>query len=106
NAALAFARDTSSVVVLKGAGTIVAAPDGRARISDAAIPMLATAGTGDVLAGIIVGLLAQGADAFDAAAAAVHLHAQCGEAVQSTYGAAGGLAQHLLEALPQSRLLL
>jgi NAD(P)H-hydrate epimerase len=98
-----FARDTGSIVVLKGAGTIVAAPDGRARISQAANPMLATAGTGDVLAGIIVGLIAQGATPFDAAAAAVYLHAGCGEQVERQLGAAGGIAQDLLRVLPDVR---
>jgi ADP-dependent NAD(P)H-hydrate dehydratase / NAD(P)H-hydrate epimerase len=98
-----FAHDTDSVVVLKGAGTIVAAPDGRARISQTANAMLATAGTGDVLAGIIVGLIAQGAAPFDAAAAAVYLHAECGAQVERELGAAGGIAQDLLSALPGVR---
>ena len=63
-----YAQRTGSVVVLKGAGTIVAHPDGRARLSEFASAVLATAGTGDVLAGFIVSLIAQGMDPYDAAA--------------------------------------
>lgn len=102
-AATNYARQTSSVVILKGSGTVVAAPDGRVRISLVANPMLATAGTGDVLAGILVGLLAQGAPAFEAACAAVWLHGECGERVAREVGVAGGLAQDLLRVLPAVR---
>lgn len=101
-----YARQTSSVVVLKGACTIVAAPDGRARISPAANPMLATAGTGDVLAGLIAGLIAQGVEPYDAASAAVYMHAECGRLVAEAYGMAAGLAQDLLRVLPEVRKLL
>jgi NAD(P)H-hydrate epimerase len=101
-----YAAATGSVVVLKGACTIVAAPDGRARISGAANAMLATAGTGDVLAGMIAGLVAQGLEPFDAASAAVYLHAESGRLVAEGYGAAAGLAQDLLRLMPETRRLL
>ena len=105
-AATAYAELTGSVVVLKGACTVVAGPDGRARLSDAANAMLATAGTGDVLAGLIGGLLAQGMTAYDAASAAVYLHAEMGRRVSESHGTAAGLAQDLLRVLPNSRRLL
>lgn len=90
-----------TTVVLKGAHTVVAAPDGRARVSPFANPALASGGTGDVLAGAIAGLVAQGLEPFDAAALAVYLHGRAGEKVRDELGEAGLLASDLLPALPQ-----
>ncbi|MGE5775054.1 MAG: NAD(P)H-hydrate dehydratase, partial [Chloroflexota bacterium] len=73
-----YAKEWGHVVVLKGAFTVVAAPDGRVTLIPVASPALARAGTGDVLAGLIVGLRAQGLEAFEAAVAGAWIHAQAG----------------------------
>jgi NAD(P)H-hydrate epimerase len=73
-----MAADWGHVLVLKGALTVIAAPDGRLAVVPIASPALARAGTGDVLAGLIAGLLAQGVSAFDAAAAGAWIHARAG----------------------------
>ena len=96
-----LAVEWRKVVVLKGAYTVVAASDGRARISQSANPGLASAGTGDVLTGVIAGLVAQGLPLFDAAACGVYLHAQAGEMIRWELGEAGMLAGDLLPALPR-----
>ena len=88
-------------VVLKGAHTVVADAEGRARISPFANPLLATAGSGDVLAGMIAAYLGQGLGAFDAASLGVYLHAAVGEALRTEYGDSGLLAGEIASRLPK-----
>lgn len=96
-----FAAEWGHVVVLKGAFTVVAAPDGRTSVIPVATAALARAGTGDVLAGVIVGLRAQGLDAFAAAVAGGWLHGQAGIAASDRVGnTASVLAGDVLEAIP------
>jgi len=94
------AQEWHKTIVLKGAYTVIASPDGRAMISPIANPGLASAGTGDVLTGAIAGLLAQGLSLFDAAALGVYLHGEAGEMVKSKLGDAGMIATDLLPVLP------
>jgi NAD(P)H-hydrate epimerase len=81
-----LAASTRAVVVLKGARTVVAAPDGAAFINATACGALATAGSGDVLTGVVGALLAQGMDALEAALAAVYLHGAAGEELAARFG--------------------
>ncbi len=96
-----FAKSWSKVVVLKGAGTVIAAPDGRITVNPAATPALASGGTGDVLAGLIGGLRAQGLPAFEAAVTGVHLHGLAGLSLEVQVGRAGVLASDLLPEIPR-----
>jgi len=89
------ARRFAQVVVLKGARTVVAAPDGRAAVAPFANAALATAGSGDVLAGLIGALLAQGLKPFDAACLGVYLHGAAGERISTRLGDSGLLASDL-----------
>ncbi|MCU0483973.1 MAG: NAD(P)H-hydrate dehydratase [Chloroflexi bacterium] len=97
------ARRWGQVVVLKGAHTVVGAPDGRTAVAPFVNPGLATGGTGDVLAGTIGSLLAQGCPPYDAARLGVYLHGAAGEAVRARIGDAGLLASDLPLDLARAR---
>jgi hydroxyethylthiazole kinase-like uncharacterized protein yjeF len=92
-----------AVVVLKGDDTLIAAPDGRVAVSRGATPALATAGTGDVLSGVLAALLAKGLDPFTAAAAAVRLHALAGVHAAVRRGGEGLIASDVIESLAAVR---
>jgi NAD(P)H-hydrate epimerase len=94
------AAQWGQIVVLKGATTVVAEPSGRSTLNDGGNAALATAGTGDVLAGAIAGLLAQGLAPFEAASLGVYLHSAAGQIVRADMGDAGTLASDLLPRLP------
>lgn len=102
NIAKKFAAQWQQIVVLKGAFTVVASPDGRATLLPFATPALATAGTGDVLAGTIVALLAQGLNPYDAAIVGAYLHGLAGEIAAREIGAAGVVASDVLARLPEA----
>ena len=89
------ARESGATLILKGPDSVVASPDGRVAISFDAPPWLATAGSGDVLAGFVGGLLAQGMPMFEAACAAVWIHGACAHAIGP-----GLIAEDLAEAMP------
>ncbi|MGD8682307.1 MAG: NAD(P)H-hydrate dehydratase [Chloroflexota bacterium] len=93
-------------VVLKGANTVVADPDGRSLAAPFEVPALATGGSGDVLAGVIASLVGQGLAPFEAAALGVYLHARAGRDVGARLGDAGLLATDLLTAIPRERAYL
>jgi hydroxyethylthiazole kinase-like uncharacterized protein yjeF len=102
-AATSAATEWRQVVVLKGARTVIAAPDGAVAIAPFENPAMASGGTGDVLAGTIGALLAQGLDRYDAARLGVYLHGLAGELVRDRIGDAGLLAGDLPDALPAGR---
>ncbi len=94
------AQKYGCTVILKGAHSVIASPDGRTSLSPFANPLLATAGSGDVLSGIIAGYLAQGAPPFEAACLGVYLHAAVGEVMREEYGTSGLLASEIAARLP------
>ena len=98
--ARAAAREAQAIVVLKGDDTLVARPDGVVGVSRGGSPGLATAGTGDVLSGVLGALLAKRMEPFTAACAAVHLHAAAGRLAAEPDGPDGVIASDVIEALP------
>ena len=100
DAAREWAARWKAVLVLKGAPTVTAAPDGRATVNPTGNPGLATAGTGDVLAGMIAAFLAQRLDPYDAARAAVYVHGLAADRLAAGQGALGLDAGDVAEALP------
>lgn len=105
-AAMRAAQQWRAVVVLKGAATVIADAEGGAAVAPFANPALASGGTGDVLAGAIAGLLAQGLSPAAAARAGVYLHGVAGELARRELGAAGVVAGDLLTRLPRAQQLL
>ena len=94
-----FAKEFGVIVVLKGANTVVAVPDGRVFINVNGNPSMATAGSGDVLAGIIVSLLAQGYSPLTAAKSAVYLHGEAGDKAALKYGKTSMVASDIITEL-------
>ncbi len=103
-AATAAAAQTGAVVVLKGHRTVIATPSGLLFVNSTGNPGMATAGSGDVLAGVLGGLLAQGLDALTASRTAVYLHGLAGDLAAAKLGQAGVLAGDLAELLPEASL--
>ena len=97
-----IAIESQTIIILKGPNTIVALPTGSIFVSPFANPSLATAGTGDVLAGIIAGFLAQGLSVQSASVLAVFVHGQSGKYVNCKFGDQGSLANDLLEYIPET----
>lgn len=98
-AASRLAQDTGAVVVLKGHRTLIAAPDGRLTENPTGNPGMATGGSGDVLAGIIGSLVAQGLSPYDAAVCGVYLHGAAGDRAAATHSQRGMLPTDLIEEL-------
>jgi NAD(P)H-hydrate epimerase len=100
--ALRYAATWGHVVVLKGAHTVIAEPGGRAGVLPFALPVLATAGSGDVLAGAIVAMLAQGLPPYEAAVCGAYLHGHAGLIVHRDVSIAGVVARDLVSRLPEA----
>lgn len=100
-AAVKLSGLTGATVVLKGAGTVIASPNGRVFINPSGNPGLATAGTGDVLSGMLGGLLAQGYEPVESSTAAAYIHGLAGDEVKKAQGELGMMATDLLEYIPK-----
>jgi len=101
-----FARERGLIVVLKGARTVVARPDGAVAICPTGNPGMATAGTGDVLTGMLVGLLAQRVPSWEAACAATYLHGAAGDLAAARKGQAGLISGDVIEEIPYALKLM
>ena len=97
-----WAAQWGHIVLLKGPHTVIAAPDGRTAVLPFALPVLATAGSGDVLAGAIVAMLAQGLPAFEATLLGAYLHGQAGLLISRTATLAGVVARDILASFPEA----
>jgi len=95
------AKETGAVVVLKGAHSVIAAPDGRRALNLSGTPAMAKAGSGDVLTGMLGALLAMGMDPFDAALLGTYAHGRCGESCAAKSGTHGVTASDLVQAAPE-----
>ena len=102
DAACRFAREWNAVVVLKGAGTVVAAPDGRCCVNTTGNPGMSKGGSGDVLAGLILALLGQGWEPELAARDGVYLHGEAGDRCAGSLGEYGMTPGDLVERLPET----
>lgn len=102
NTAALFAEEYGVITVLKGAGTVTASPDGRILVNHTGNSGMATGGSGDVLAGMAGALLAQGADPFDAAAAAVFLHGLAGDIAAERLGKISMLPSDIIGCIPNA----
>jgi len=97
-----FARERGVFVVLKGARTVIARPDGAVAICPTGNAGMATAGTGDVLTGMVAGLLAQGLASWEAACVATYLHGHAGDLAAARIGHAGMVAGDVIGYIPQA----
>ena len=97
-----FAAEHNVITVLKGAGTVIASPDGRVMLNRTGNSGMATGGSGDVLAGMTASLLAQGGSAFDCAAAAVYLHGLAGDMAAKKFGKISMLPTDMIDCIPSA----
>lgn len=102
--AVKYAKEWNCILVLKGYNTVIAGPDGKAFINPTGNPGMASGGTGDVLAGMIAGLIAQGAGPFEAALAGVYLHGLASDLAAKIIGTQGLIASDIVDKIPEAIL--